>query len=328
MRIAAGLLFILCAIALAGLRAQAATEEELDQSPRYSSARDVHDNIMDTVKEIYTPAEAREMIAEMNKWAKEEWGKLAQANYNKGMHEIDALSEPLENYNSQWLDRMIGDMKKQVEEAKPAEAYSRAELDKLFADSRAMYDQARVYTYEDDKTAKELLLNAWKELKNSLSAQEPKGKEAAISAWFSANYARLKAGKESAGKELAVAARAEYNRAIAAAANRLGLAKEELGPYMHATLDYLAGKQPDDCGFAKSSLPVNSSLSMLLVDDGLGNYRHLYFNPNSPDNDYCARATGHMCYKILRKMPVTPAMKQAGVEGDQITLIEGCGGVD
>ncbi len=81
------------------------------------------------------------------------------------------------------------------------------------------------------------------------------------------------------------------------------------------------------CGYIKGAIPVTDSLTQLIIDQDKRGTNTYYYNPKIKEeySGDCAELTmGIMCFEILKKMPVTKALRDAGVGGKEMTIIHQC----
>lgn len=293
---------------------------------RYEQAQMKHRQIMQSILSRMDSAQGQALLDAQNKWAAQEWPGLIKQNLAKGMDWMNAAAQPLEEYGIKALNREISRIRSNVEGMRSYGDFSREQLDKIFGDSQAMYAHAQRTLAQEGASAREYLLHSWHDLQDAMSSDdEVKKLEDGVGAWFNAVYARDAALAEADGREVSRRALRDYNAAVMRSARWLGISKDDLARMLGDTQSYLMGRQPDNCGFAQASIPVSNNLAALFVDNGLGQKRRLYFNPLAPDNANCLRATGHMCFRIIGKAPVTEALRHAGIhDSNEMTLIEGC----
>ena len=82
---------------------------------------------------------------------------------------------------------------------------------------------------------------------------------------------------------------------------------------------------PDRCGINKGVTPITGDINMIILDNGIGQTRPVYYHKRkNTDSIDCGYISGSMCFQILNTMPVTPALKQSGVQGDSMIFIDEC----
>lgn len=293
---------------------------------RYEQAQDKYSQIMHSILSRLDNAQGQALLDAQNKWAQKEWPERIRENLAKGMDRLSAMAQPLEEYGEKMLGDAVSRVRKNVEGMPSYGGFNREQLDNVFGDSQAMYAHAQRVLAQDGASARQYLLHSWHNLQEAMgSDDEARRLNDGVRAWFNAVYARDSALAEADGRQLSRRALRDYNAAVMSSARWLGITKEDLARVLGDTQSYLMGRQPDNCGFAQASIPISSNLSALFIDNGIGQKRRLYFNPLAPDNGDCLRATGHMCFRIIGKTPVTEALRHAGIhDSDEMTLIEGC----
>lgn len=80
-----------------------------------------------------------------------------------------------------------------------------------------------------------------------------------------------------------------------------------------------------NCGIVQAVLPIDANLSSLTLSDEKGTLRTVYFyqQPNG-ERSSCGSISGALCYKPLMEAPVTPALRDMGITGDKILLVNEC----
>lgn len=309
-----------------GQAQQGPTMSSEQGASRYEQAQEKHRQIMQSILSRLDGVQGQALLDAQNKWAQQKWPELIQQNLARGMDRMSAVVQPLEEYGEKVLHGVISRVRSNVEGMRSYGGFSRDQLDKIFGDSQAMYAHAQRTLAREGASAREYLLHSWHDLQEAMSSDdEAKRLEDGVGAWFDAVYARDAALAEAEGKEVSRKALRDYNAAVMRSARWLGISKDDLARMLGETQSYLMGRQPANCGFAQASIPVSNNLAALFVDNGIGQKRRLYFNPLAPDNVNCLRATGHMCFRIIGKAPVTEALRHAGIhDSNEMTLIEGC----
>lgn len=84
-------------------------------------------------------------------------------------------------------------------------------------------------------------------------------------------------------------------------------------------------KWPANCGMFKAGVPIDDSLNMLLLANQEGKKeRFFYFRDADSQAAKCGELRGFICYNVLEEMPVTPKLRQAGVKGYKMVIINQC----
>lgn len=200
---------------------------------------------------------------------------------------------------------------------------SAANIDAIFANSDAMYNYAQVRYGQDDETAAHFLKYSRELLAEAKRAKtEDERIENAMNAWFAAVYADMQNNRIYTQKNMSL--QEKIAASIRNAGDILGISGKNM-KYIQRTMDFLNGKLPDRCGINKGAVPVVDDISMIILDDGIGHTRTMYYHsPKNNDEIDCGKISGSLCYAILNTMPVTPAMRRSGAQGDTMTFIHQC----
>lgn len=88
-------------------------------------------------------------------------------------------------------------------------------------------------------------------------------------------------------------------------------------------------KLPNTCGIVQYSLPIADNLYSLLLDDGLGNKKTVYYyHQKGSAATNCGDIVGMLCYEIVQKIPVPQKLRESGVRGQTMTIVNQCVAAD
>lgn len=200
-----------------------------------------------------------------------------------------------------------------------------ASIDSQFADSDAMFEHAHGLLFEyNGETAANLLKIAQESLAELNKAQNGADRsDAAMDALFAAVYTDMQNNLPYPPKDESL--QKKIDACIAEAGKILGISEND-PKYPQTARDYLNGKLPDRCGINKGVTPVTGDINMIALDNGIGQTRTMYYHKlkNADGGLDCGAIQGSMCFKILHTIPVTPALKQSGIQDDSMTFIDEC----
>lgn len=200
-----------------------------------------------------------------------------------------------------------------------------ASIDSQFNDSDAMFNHARGLLFDyDGETASNLVKIARDNLAELNNIQNERDRiDAAMDAWFAAVYADMRNNSPYPPKDENL--QKKIDSCLAAAGKALGVSGKD-PKYIKAAQDYLNGKLPDHCGINKGVTPVTGDINMIILDNGIGRTRTMYYHQLKNENGApdCGELRGAICYRILSEMPVTPVLRESGVQGDSMTFITEC----
>lgn len=199
-----------------------------------------------------------------------------------------------------------------------------ADIDKIFANSDAMYDYARSLQFDlSDDSAAYLLKYSHELLADAKKAKTEDDKiESAMNAWFAAVYADMQNNRPYPPKNVKL--EEKIKTSILKIGKLLGMSGNAM-KYIRPTIDYLNGKLPERCGVNKGSTPMVGDINMIILDNGIGQTRTMYYHtPKNEEEIDCGKIYGNICYQVLNTMPVTPVMRQSGAQGNTMIFIHQC----
>lgn len=84
-------------------------------------------------------------------------------------------------------------------------------------------------------------------------------------------------------------------------------------------------KLPDNCGYTKGVVPISGDIYRIILDDGEGGRRTFYYHaPRNEGELDCGKLPSPICFWQQETIPVTPALRNAGVKGKNMTFIDEC----